>query len=60
MKNMWSATQEPQELLLKAQGYLEIKAEPHNNTANGYHPEKCSCGWDNASKRVLNEGNWVS
>lgn len=40
MKNMWSTIQEPQELLLKAQGYLEIKAETHDNIASSYHPEK--------------------
>lgn len=32
MRNMWSTTQEPWELLLKAQGYLEIKAETQDNT----------------------------
>lgn len=36
MRNMWSTTQEPWELLLKAQGYLEIKAETQDNTANSY------------------------
>lgn len=41
MRNMWGMIQEPQELLLKAQGYLEIKAETQDNTANSYH-------WKNA------------
>ena len=39
---MWSTMQDPQELLLKAQGYLEIKAKTHDNTASSFHPEKCS------------------
>lgn len=43
--------QDTQKLFLKAQGYVEIKAEPHHNT-NSHHPEECFCDWDNANKRV--------
>lgn len=36
--------QDPQKLFLKAQGYVEIKAETLHNTTNSYHPEEASCG----------------
>lgn len=50
MKNVWIMMPDTQKLFSKAQGYVEIKAETHHNTANSYHPEEYSCGWDNANK----------
>lgn len=41
---MWSMMHDPQKLFLKAQGYVEIKAETLHNTTNSYHPEEASCG----------------
>lgn len=50
MKNVWIMMQDTPKLFSKAQGYVEIKAETHHNTANSYHPKEYSCGWDNANK----------